>query len=78
MKSTRALIAREYIWRIALSLLSIEILIFLLPTSGKIEGLASGYWEGVGRRLTSSGYWARALLCGIGFAASIAALSPAI
>ncbi len=52
----------------------LEVLIFLLPTEGKVEGLGIGYWDGVRLRLASGNYWARAILCGIGAAMLVIAL----
>ena len=48
--------------------LGLEVLLFLLPDSGKVEGVALSYWNGVGLRLSSGKYWAIALISGIGFA----------
>ncbi len=43
----------------------VETLFFLLPTSGKVEGHAAGYWGGLRLRLQSGNFWARAVLSGM-------------
>ena len=60
--------ARSALWYV----LGLEVLLFLLPDSGKVEGIAFGYWNGVGLRLSSGKYWAIALISGIGFALLLA------
>lgn len=52
--------------RLLLTFLIVEVLLFLLPTTGKVEGLALSYWDGVRLRLTNANYLARAVLSGIG------------
>jgi hypothetical protein len=74
MKSSLPLILKENVLRILLVVLGVEVLIFSLPTEGKIEGSAVGYWGGVWLRLSSANYWGRALLSGIGLAVVLAAL----
>jgi hypothetical protein len=59
-------ISKEEARRFFLIFLGLEVLIFLAPTTGKIEGVSAGFWEGVKLRLLSGHYWAIALLCGIG------------
>jgi hypothetical protein len=51
-----------------------EVLLFLLPTEGRVEGVAATYWNGVKLRLSSGDYWLRMLLCGIGVALLMATL----
>jgi hypothetical protein len=65
MKLTSILPPKASRVRILVGLLYIEVLPFLLPTGGKIEGHEAGYWDGVKLRLLSGSYWARALLGGI-------------
>jgi uncharacterized membrane protein len=62
--------ARSALWIV----LGLEVLLFLLPDSGKVEGIAFGYWNGVGLRLSSGKYWAIALISGIGSALLLAVL----
>ncbi|HET7105231.1 MAG TPA: hypothetical protein VFI38_00360 [Candidatus Acidoferrum sp.] len=45
--------------------LGTEVLLFLLPTNGAIEGVAAGYWDGVRLRLSSGKFWMIALISGI-------------
>ncbi len=60
--------ARSALWCV----LGLEVLLFLLPDSGKVEGIAFGYWNGVGLRLSSGKYWAIALISGSSFALFLA------
>jgi hypothetical protein len=66
MRLTFVPIPKEEARRILLIVVGLEVLLFLLPTTGKIEGLAVGYWQGVKLRLLSGSYWEIALLGGIG------------
>lgn len=74
MKLNFVSLAKEEIWRILSVVLSLELLLFLLPTNGKVEGAATGYWDGVKLRLLSGGFWGIALLGGLGAAAILIAL----
>jgi hypothetical protein len=74
MKLTFVRIPKEEVWRIVLVVVGLEVLLFLLPTTGKVEGLAVGYWQGVKLRLLSGSYWGIALLSGIGAGLLLAAL----
>jgi hypothetical protein len=60
--------------RILISVLIIEVLFFLLPTEGRVEGVAATYWNGVKLRLLSGNFLLRGLLSGIGVALLMAAL----
>jgi hypothetical protein len=66
MNLTFVRIPKEEVRRILLIVLGLEVLLFLLPTTGKVEGLAVGYWQGVKLRLLSGNYWGIAILSGIG------------
>jgi hypothetical protein len=59
-------ISKEEARRFLLFFFGLEVLLFLVPTTGKIEGASSGFGDGVKLRLSSGHYWAIALLCGIG------------
>jgi hypothetical protein len=61
--------------RTLLVFLGFEILLFLVPTEGRVEGVARSYWDGVGLRLLSGHYWIIALLSGIGCVLLMEALS---
>jgi hypothetical protein len=74
MKSTFLRTPNEMEWRGIAGLIGIEVLIFFLPTSGKIEGRATSYWDGVRLRFLSGNFWVRAFLCGIGAALILKAL----
>jgi hypothetical protein len=74
MKWPFVAIPKEEARRILLIVVGLEVLLFLLPTTGKIEGLAVGYWHGVKLRLLSSSYWGIALLGGIGAGLLLTAL----
>ena len=67
-------IPKPYKLRILLVVLGTEVLLFLLPTEGRVEGIAATYWNGVKLRLSSGDYWLRMVLCGIGVALVMAAL----
>lgn len=75
MKLNFRAISKEIGPRTLLVVLGVEILLFLTPTQGRIEGVSVGYWHGVRLRLSSGNYWARALLCGIGVAILLTALT---
>ena len=75
MKLNFRAISKELGLRTLLVVLGLEILLFLTPTQGRIEGVSFGYWHGVLLRLSSGSYWARALLCGIGVAILLTALT---
>ena len=66
MNLTHFYISKDLAVRTVLFVLALEVLFFLLPTEGKIEGLENGYWDGVRLRLLSGNYWAKAVLSGIG------------
>lgn len=66
MNWTFVRIPKEEARRIVLIVVGLEVLLFLLPTTGKVEGLAVGYWQGVKLRLLSGNYWGIALLSAIG------------
>jgi hypothetical protein len=68
------LLPKQEVLRIILIVVTIEFLIFLAPTTGKVEGLAHGYWDGVRLRVSSGNYWTRALLGGVGFGIMLAVL----
>jgi hypothetical protein len=68
VKLTLRAVSKEIGLRTLWVVLGLEVLIFFLPTSGKIEGVSVEYWHGVRLRFLSGNYWARALLCGIGVA----------
>ena len=68
MKSNLAVTVKQNAARTLYCVLAMEILFFLLSTTGKVEGVARAYWEGVRLRLSSGNYWARAALAGIVFA----------
>jgi hypothetical protein len=68
-------ISREEARRFFLIFLGLEVLLFLAPTTGKIEGTSAGFWDGVKLRLLSGHYWTIALLCGIGVVVLIIVLS---
>ncbi|MGC2530178.1 MAG: hypothetical protein WA639_20720 [Candidatus Acidiferrum sp.] len=60
--------------RILEIVLGLEVLLFLLPSNGKIEGVATGYWDGVKLRFSSGHYWVFALTSGLGIAVLLFAL----
>jgi|HubBroStandDraft_6_1064221.scaffolds.fasta_scaffold41471_2 hypothetical protein len=68
MKAAVRLGSRVEFSRILICVLGLEVLLFLLPSNGAIEGVANGYWDGVKLRLSSGHYWGFALLSGIGIA----------
>jgi hypothetical protein len=68
------LISRDIALRIFVGILALEVLIFLIPTTGNVEGQASSYWDGVALRLSTGSYWLRALLSGLGAAVLLVAL----
>ena len=74
MKNALPLVPQSALMRILLGVVGLEVLLFLCPTNGKVEGLAAGYWDGVRLRLSSGNYWARAFLCGVGAGLLLAAL----
>jgi len=57
---------KEEARRLLVIFLGLEVLLFLLPTTGRVEGLAAGYWDGVRLRLLSSRYWEIAIGGGVG------------
>ena len=59
-------ISKEARLRTLSIILGLEILLFLLPTVGRVEGVASSYWDGVRLRFLTGHYWIIALLSGIG------------
>lgn len=59
-------VGKEQGSRLLAFFLSLEVLLFLLPATGNVEGHAAGYWEGVKPRPSSSRYWGIALGGGIG------------
>ena len=66
MKLAFLRIPKEMALRSLAGVIGLEVLLFLLPTAGKVEGFATDYWGGVRLRLSSGKYWAIALLSGIG------------
>jgi hypothetical protein len=66
MKAAVTLRAKFELSRIVASVLGFEVLLFLVPDNGTIEGGARGYWDGVRLRLSSGHYWVFALLSGLG------------
>jgi hypothetical protein len=74
MKFDLVPIPKEAALRILLGVLGLEVLLFLLPSNGRVEGRAVGYWDGLALRLSSGNYWAMALLSGIGAGMLLTAL----
>ena len=68
MKATFGIGSKIEFSRILISVLGLEVLLFLLPSNGAIEGVANGYWDGVKLRLSSGHYWVVLLLSGLGVA----------
>jgi hypothetical protein len=75
MKATFGLGSKIEFSRILASVLGLEVLLFLVPGNGAIEGVANGYWDGVKLRLSSGHYWVIALLSGLGVALLLIALT---
>ena len=61
--------------RILYGLSCLEVLLFLAPTNGKIEGASAAFWDGVKLRLLSGHYWAIVVLGGIGAVKLLISLS---
>jgi hypothetical protein len=53
MKAVVGLGSKFQVSRIVASVLGFEVLLFLAPDNGTIEGVAHGYWDGVRLRLSS-------------------------
>ena len=66
MGSTFLRRSKEMASRVVSVVILVEIVIFFVPTNGKVEGRAAGYWDGVRLRLSSGDVWVLALLSGIG------------
>ena len=74
MKSAFPLLVKEMALRVLPSVIFVEVLLFVLPTNGKVEGVAASYWDEVRLRLSSGNYLVIAFLSGIGVAVLMAAL----
>ena len=66
MTSTFTRKLKEMARRVVPVFVWVELLMFLLPTNGKVEGLAANHWDGVRLRFLSGNYLIRALLAGFG------------
>jgi len=66
MGSTFLRRSKEMASRVVSVVILVEIVIFFVPTNGKVEGRAAGYWDVVRLRLSSGDVWVLALLSGIG------------
>lgn len=66
MRLNLLLSLKEQATRLLAIFVVLEALLFLLPTTGNVEGHAAGYWDGVRLRLSSTSYWAIAIGSGIG------------
>jgi hypothetical protein len=68
MKLAFLRVPKEIALRNLAAVIAIEVLLFLSPDNGTLEGVAVDYWDGVRLRLASGKYLAFALISGIGFA----------